>query len=485
MSALLDAGLSLFMEAAASEEQGRVEVQPVVDVRGMLHEKQASFFDCDARVRNVLGGRQGGKTFGVVAWQFAGALEKPDSFNVYLALTSKSARNIVWPEVRAVALAIGLDPSCLHEHTMTVKFPNGATWQAAGTDDVRTIESWRGVKMYRVALDEMGSQPAAFVGYFVREIIWPTLIKHRGQLAQVGTPGKVPRPDDYWYQQTGPARDSTTPLYRWTAWDNPHLGGVEYVDAFVDEYLDANALTRESPAFIREWMAEWCEDAGSLVFPLGPSNVIDALPLKSPLGGVLPESGWRYAIGVDVGWVDATAIVVSASHPLDRREFIVSAENYGSQMLVTDLRDRLRLLQKQYAGAPIVLDSGGMGKYHAGELTKQWQMSIEAAEKVEKASHVRDVRDRILAGRLLLLDGPCCDPLRSEWAVLGWDAKREKPDGVDHVSDAALYAIRRLRHHVATDAQPELPPVQALAKQLRDRRIAQLRPQPGRERWDR
>lgn len=440
---------ALALEASDVSER-HVEAAPILDVRSLLHEKQREFFDCDARVRNVLGGRQGGKTFGVVAWQFDGALSKPDSFNVYLALTSKSARNIVWPEVRAVALAIGLSPECLHEHTMTVKFPNGATWQAAGTDDTRTIESWRGVKIYRVALDEMGSQPNAFVGYFVREIIWPTLIKHRGQLAQVGTPGKVPNSDDYWYQQTGPARETAVPLFRWTAWDNPHLGERAYVDSFVDEYLESHSLTRESPAFIREWMAEWCEDAGALVFPVEVGrNTIEKLPLVSRRGGALAKDLWRYVIGVDIGWVDATAIAVVASHPHDTREFVISVTKQ-SNMLVTELRDQLRALKDQYK-APIVMDAGGMGRYHAGELTNQWGMAIEAAEKTEKASHVRDVRDRLLAGRVLLLDGPCCDPLRIEWSALGWDDKREKPAGIDHASDAVLYALRRLWHYGASE----------------------------------
>jgi hypothetical protein len=48
--------------------------------------------------------------------------------------------------------------------------------------------------------------------------------------------------------------------------------------------------------------------------------------------------------------------------------------------------------------------------------------------------------------------------------VLGWDEKRELPDGVDHASDAVLYSLRRLAHYnrESHEAQDDSP--QAVAK---------------------
>lgn len=463
----LDAGLSLFMEAAASEEQGRVEVQPVVDFRAGLHPRQREVSDIASDERYLVCGRRGGKTWWAASWLLEGAFAKPRSLSVYLALTRDSARRIVWPVIVDIFASMGLPMDLLHEHTMTVgPLPNGAKIFVTGTDDKRTIETWRGPKLWRAVVDECGSQPDEYLGYLIDDILGPALRDQRGQLAACGTPR--PTKAGTWYARTGDNSSYGSPVRNWDIRDNPAF------DAPL-EVLELEAAKRggwDSPSFRREWLGEWVDDIGALVFPvLVGRNTVDDLPTKSVHGGALPEHQWRYAIGVDVGVVDSTAIAVTASHPLDTREYIVGVEKHEG-MLVTQLRDRLRHLQSQYKRAPIVLDTGGMGKYHATELTRQWGMSIEAAEKTQKRSHVRDVRDRLLAGRVALLDGPCCDPLREEWAVLGWDEKRELPEGVDHASDAVLYSLRRLAHYQSQAAVPVDDSPAALAKRFEDEMIA-------------
>jgi pimeloyl-ACP methyl ester carboxylesterase len=460
-SALIDA-----IRAERIEVLGNVPGPDFSAVCGS-HEKQREFVTSDAREINALGGRQGGKTFAVLCRQWQGAFDAPGSLNPYLALSSKSAKLITWPEVLRIASMIGLDSSCLHEHTQTVKFPNGSTWIAAGTDDMRTIESWRGVKTKRPAIDEMGSQPEDLIAYAVQEIFWPTMIRFGGQLTKVGTPRKICA--GYWYDQTGPGRSvaETPPLYHWTAWDNPGLGGPEQVEAFVQEFLRNTGLSRDSPQFRREWLAEWVQDTTSLVFPVDINrNVLEKLPVRSRSGILLDPTRWRFGLGVDVGVVDATAIAVVAAHPDDPRAFIVSTEKHP-RMLVTALRDRLRELRRKYKVSFIVLDAGGMGKYHHEELTKQWLLPIEQARKVEKESHVRDIRDQLQAGRVIILssgaegeDVGANDALMGEWAVLGWDEKGRlpNPSQEDHASDAVLYALRKLANYRESEVAPDIAP---------------------------
>lgn len=449
------------------------------------HAKQLEFVTATDREINALGGRQGGKTFGVICRQWAGAFDAPGSLNPYLALSAKSAKLITWPEVQRIAQIIGLGSEHLHEHTQTVKFPNGSVWLAAGTDDTRTIETWRGVKTKRPAIDEMGSQDEGLIEYAIREIFWPTMIKFGGQLTKVGTPRKVCA--GYWYDQTGPARDiARTPrLFRWTAWDNPGLGSPEAVDQFVEEFLQNTNLTRDSPQFQREWLAQWVNDQGTLVFPVDPDrNVLEQLPTKSRTGVLLEPSSWRFGIGVDVGVVDATAIAVVAAHPHDPRTFVCQTEKFKG-MLATGLRDKLRTLRSKFRPAFIVIDAGGMGKYHHEELTKQWLLPIEPAIKQQKESHVRDVRDQLMAARLIVLsqghDGTlegANDALMGEWAVLGWDDKGLLPDKgqEDHASDAVLYAVRKLHNYREKEEVPGLAYgtpdwYAAEEKRLRDSRI--------------
>src|SRR5688572_14930019 len=84
------------------------EVDEHTSIRDMLHDKQREFLDCSARLRCVLGGRQGGKSFVFAAWLFDGAFERPRTVQTYLGLTQDACRDSVWPEMLTIGEAIGL-----------------------------------------------------------------------------------------------------------------------------------------------------------------------------------------------------------------------------------------------------------------------------------------------------------------------------------------------------------------------------------------
>ncbi|HKY50137.1 MAG TPA: hypothetical protein VJP45_02660 [Candidatus Limnocylindria bacterium] len=462
------------------------EPQPQrLDFRASLFDKQQHAWDCTANLRCLLTSRRAGKSTKLALWLLEGAEQQPNGVCVYIAPTQKHARRILWRILVQTARAAWGDRARVYESTMTVITPAGGTVRLGGCDDKAAIAPHVGEPFVRAAVDECGKFPSELLKELVEEALEPATVDYQGQIVLAGTPGLLRT--GYWHDLTGPARSMTYDVFHWTLFDNPH---IPHARAFVDDLMRRRGWTKETPSYQREYLGQWCEDKGAQVFPLGPQNVIDKLPERSRQGGLLPATLWRYAIGVDIGWTDATAIAVVASHPLDSREFIVGVEKHPA-FLVTQLRDRLRMLLAQYGSStPIVVDSGGMGRYHVGELSLQWQMALEAAQKLEKASHVRDVRDRLLAGRLILLDGPCCDPLREEWAVLGWDEKREKPDGVDHASDAVLYAVRRLWHHNADDKHDQSGSPEAEsereAEAMKARVMNRNRPRvPGRAAWDR
>jgi hypothetical protein len=489
MSALLDAGLSLFMEAAASEEQGRVEVKgtPAEQIseamRAELAPKFQAIWDADNPREYMRMGRRVGKSHYLIRKQAAKAAQgNPESINPFILPTFKSATMAIWPLAKRIVLRHF--PEARTDETMKIiTLPTGARLVYGGCETMADVGRWYSMAFEIAIVDERGNFPDSVLVELDDEALEPALMDYGGVFSGSGNPGRVLR--GRWYDQSKDGvRSDPTPIYVGDARENPYLG--QPAAAYFEAVKKRHGWTDQSPTFRRQYLGDWVEDSEGLVFPLTAANVIDALPLTSRAGGALPASMWRYVIGVDVGVVDATAIAVVAGHPLDNREFVVSAEKH-SNWITGQLAVRLRELRKQYPYAPIVLDTGGMGKLHAEELTRRFQLSIEAAEKREKESAIRTTRDMVISERVVLLDGPCCDVLRDEWSVLGFDEdKRGLEDGMpDDATHAVVYAFRRLRHYSTTEAAPELPPVQALAKQLRDRRIAQLRPQPGRERWDR
>ena len=453
--------VSLLLGGEDVDPTARVEQSAI---RNVLHPKQQAFFDSTARLRCVLGGRQGGKSFVIAAWLFDGALERPGTMQTYLGLTQDACRESVWPEMLTLGEMIGLDPRAFNETTTTVRFPNGSKVRCKGTDDKRAIERRRGAKPYRIAIDEMGSQDEAWVRYFVVDVMWPSLIKNDGQLALGGTPGLVL--SGYWYALTNDQREpGGPPVFKWTAWDNPGLGTPERVESFVVEWLESNKLDREAPSFKREWLAEWCDDAGALVYPFDEDrNGIDALPVVTSKGyPVGPE--WRVSIGVDVGVVDKTAIVATASHPALPDEYVIHAEQHEAPLTEFVVR-RTRAMRERFERDPdvrrriaasivtVVVDSGGMGKVHANEMTAWGAFAFEPAEKKEKASTIRLYRDRMIAGRIKttrksLLDESDMDCVRKQDKTLGWDKRKldHDPDADDDIADARLYSWRRLQHY--------------------------------------
>lgn len=462
---LADACLSLMLESHEAERE-RVEVQPVVDVRKHLHDKQREVFDCDAVAVDILGGRQGGKTFLDVGFLIEGGMAKPGTINPYFGLTGASVGDIMWPEVVTWWKLLGFDPDDLHQHVYTAKLPNGSLIKGRGTDDRKYIESKRGAKYNHIVIDEMGSQPESFIAYFI-ELLKPTMVKARGRMIRSGNPGLVL--SGYWYDRTGPERRVNTPLFHFTAWDNPALGTPDEVDAFVslqleDSYglsiadirrlIDEGSTDGPAITYQREWLALWIADVGSLVYPFdNDRNLVAALPEMTVNMLKIPQDAWRIVLAADIGFVDACAFVTLCSHPMLPDDYITHAEK-SVGMITEDFRARLKqLVAVRKPTRPPRVDMGGMGKAYGMDCIRHG-VPVLPAEKTEKRANVRLFRDRLIAGRIKVVQGEAAD-LLDEWSSLGWDAKRELPakDGEDHASDAALYGWRDL-HNYRDDQEP-------------------------------
>jgi terminase large subunit-like protein len=440
------------------------------DIKDFLFPQQLSVFNLAVRMLVILAGRRGGKTVVAGARLLRGALEHPRSLSLYLALSRESARDIMWPELKAWGERLGIPDACFNDNSMRVTLPNGSRIVVSGTDDTRTIERFRGSKLAGVVIDECGSQPDSLLTALIVDILRPALADLKGYMWLIGTPGLVA--NGYWYSVSGPERTSNVPLFHWNMLNNPHIphaaeemrlvleengwtapaNDCEYLG--IDVRLDENGEPIPATAgFVREWLGRWCVDVGELVYPYSDALcAVDELPKHNASNGFLYPSDWRFGIGVDVGVVDATAISVIAVHPNDSNDYIVSTELH-STMLTNALADRLRELQLQYPGAPIVIDSGGMGKYHATDVQERYAVSLEAADKREKAAHIRIFRDRMLSGRVKVLRGKCNDAIRDEWTRLPWDKKRLLPkEGCDdHAADSVLYIWRKMRHYTSKD----------------------------------
>lgn len=444
-----------------------------------LFDKQVAVWNDTRKVKALRCGRRAGKSVFAAAWLLQGALDKAGTLNLYITLTRRNAKLIIWPSLKWLDARFNLGCT-FNEAELTCTLPNGSTVMLGSCIHRVEIERYRGPTYFRVVVDECGSFPP-YLEPLYKDILRPATIDHDGEILFAGTPPITW--SGFWFDMVGPESSMTIPVYHWTMFDNPHLPHAARLAA---EIREENGWSEDHPTYVREYKGICVEDLSDLVYPFViEKNQAESLP------DVHDSDGWRYVLGVDIGFTDAAAFVLTACHEELKNEYVLRSEKH-TEWLTGQVAQRIRWYTEHFPGCVTVMDTGGMGKVHAEEARKRYGLAVEAAEKKEKRSAVRLTRDRLIASRVKLLAGECNDALRDEWATLRWDDKHELPaDGQeDHASDACIYALRRLRHysHKPVEAKPQPGTPEYYREEIRAMEQAHLRryiQQSDRPEWDR
>lgn len=483
---------------AAREPEHEAEAPPPVELRDQLTDEQREWWDAWERehldAQALLCGRRAGKSTLLAFWLVDGASHGPaGSWCAYVSITAKHAKQAMWRQIKAAAAMCGVQHAVV-EGELTIHFAGGGSLFLAGCDTAVEIDKLRSKAIYRVAVDECGALRESLLRYLDEDVLEPACMDYGGKRAYAGTPGHVPH--GWWYELTRlrkPGEHEPVRVQRWTAEQNPHIrGGAR---AYFAKVLKRRGWHETHPKFVREYLGQWVIDVGELVFPLdrdrpGWNSAAD-LPTHTSEGAWLDPARWRFAIGIDLGYVHASSFVVVAAHPgLAHDVFVCSSEKHVG-WISQQIRDRLRALKVLYPNAAVVADPGGYGKGIVEEIRRLWASYLEDAKKTDKPGQIRLVRDMVLAGQLKVLDrqpsmvvpasndgqyDAANDALCEECGAMGWDPddpSKPNPHAEDHAIDAMLYAIRRLHHYVQEDA-PAPKTTQQLHEEERARKFAEL-----------
>jgi len=302
------------------------------------HLRQLALARDPARHIIAMCSRRAGKSTAVCSWLAAGALERPGTDSMYIAITRGQAGWTVWERIwKPLCKRWGFP--CKHDESEQVTtFENGSRVVFAGTDDVAHIETFLCAKLWRVAVDECQSQSDTVLEPLLTRILPPALSDEGGQLLVAGTIPEVAAGVFWTIWESGGAAWSR---HTWSRFDNPHLHEQR---KRLDEHLAAHpGLTEDDPTIRRDWFGDpvfdpaatayrylprlngyvpeppaWFEDLRAELgqpLTLAPGIVVPPVPIASLMAAVPWQGIDTFAVGIDLGGGDRCALEVMGWGP--------------------------------------------------------------------------------------------------------------------------------------------------------------------------
>lgn len=434
----------------------------VAAIKSELFSRQIEFIEDSAREKGALCTRRAGKT---QMWSRYGpivALQRPGGIVRVWGINRLRAKQLLWDDLKLVCARHKLGAT-FNETELTVRFPNRSEIRLLGADKDKEVQKKRGDKtVLEVVLEAQLFGP--YLKTLVEEVASPCLFDLQGTFCLEGTPGPICT--GYWYEVSGrnDVASKWTSLggkegvgagwsmHRWSVLDNPHLPHAR-------QELASLKLKRrwadDNPTYIREWLARWVNDLGSLFYKFNPDRNAFDLDQVMPVG-----PGWEHVLGWDLGFRDDMALVVWGYHP-DHRELYEAFSWKKPGALAEEVVEQIDELESRgFNFVAKVADTGGGGRMYVEEVMSRYSHVFEAAKKPEKYDHVRLFNDDLLTGFVKLQrDSVYAEEIAQLARDLDWPPPekpeappREDPRCANHCSDAGLYAYRRAMHYLHRDA---------------------------------
>lgn len=427
----------------ARRQKIRRRVDIISEIKKAAFPKQLEYIFDDSRFRSMLCTRRAGKSNANVLDDFKLAAQFPGSRMVYGALTLDSAEDIAWDIYLEFAekFKVNLKPN---KSKRTFEWPNGSRVRFFGLDaSEKQMRKILGQKLLKAGIDECGSITVNMIRV-VYQMIMPALadLRPHSRLSLLGTAENIPN-TFFEAVTTGKEKTVNWSRHAWTAYDNPHM-----VKQWTDEIADlkrANPNVIEASWFKTHYLNEWCTDDELRIIAYDHENIINEKPTNQE---------YHYILGVDLGFNDATSFTVVAFSFDDPNVYFVESFK-DTEMDFTDTANTIKKLQKKYDFLHYIVD--GANKQGVEEIKKRHGIPLEAAEKSDKATYLRLLKDDLVTKRAFILDKQCED-LKEEWDALQWkneEKKDEDPRCQNHCSDSALYAWRKAYHYTYQEPEPE------------------------------
>lgn len=395
------------------------------------HVVQEDFIKHPARFKAMIATRRFGKSYTGGLYLCKEAYENPGVSCIYIALTRESARKIMFKDIlkpinRKLKLSIKFN-----ETTLSATLPNGSVIYCMGVDSSEDEKDKLLGQKYKVAIiDECAS-----FSIDLRELVYgtlkPAMADLGGTIAMLGTPGNLTK--SLFFDVTS-GKEPGWHVVKADTKDNPYM--AEKWAKEIEELKRNQPYITETPMFKQMYLGQWVIDTDSLVYKFSEErNVFEHLPMYA-------RGDWQYMLGVDLGYDDDSAFVVTAWHEHDKSLYVVDVFK-RSKMDITDVATQIKKMQSRYGIHKIVID--GANKQAVEEIQKRHQIPLITADKTGKTDFIEIMNSELIQG-YIKLHTTLARPLIDEWSGLVWkeSAKKreEHPNCPNHLSDACLYIWR-------------------------------------------
>lgn len=422
--------------------------------------EQHAFVTDRSRRKSARCPRRAGKSYACLVLMCRTALLRPGAVIEYICLTRGQAKKNLWRHLKKFdsEFELGLK---FHDTNITATFPNGSVIEFMGGETRQEIEKFRGQSFDLCVVDEGKSFQSEILLELIEDILDPALADRFGVLAMIGTPGNILAGPFFEatssYDPTDPKQRKRAQKprdwrrrdefkannWRWNwsfhNWHTKHNTAMPHIWEGALESKENRGIPDNDPTWMREWMGEWTPSESLMVYAFNSTlNTYD---------GALPEGHeWQYLLGLDLGYNDSTAIVVSAFS--DTCDTMYQVYEFKEPELTFDKIERqVRKVMKKFPELnAMIADTGGLGKTIVESLRERG-LAFEAALKTDKLDHIELVNSDLRAGKIKLLPD---SHLAAEMTLLQWsDAsyRKENKDTDNHLCDAHLYLIRHAYHH--------------------------------------
>jgi phage terminase large subunit len=411
--------------------------------------EQLAFIQDQSRLKAALCDRRAEKSYAACLWLVDGALKRPGTKQLYLALTRQSAKDIAWQDILKVIDQKNQLGCRFNESELRVHFPNGSTIKLMGADsDAKQQNKILGQKFFRIVIDEAASF-SIDLDRFVNKTLMRCLTDLKGELALIGTPGNV---KGFFYditEQTGKAPGYS--VHKWRSINNPYV--AEHIKEEIANLIAQNPKVVEVPWFKQEYLGEWVSDDRLLCYyGLNEDNIIhSASELPNNLDDLI------YILGIDLGYSpDPSALTMVGYDPHgDGRLYVLYSEKRYEQT-VSDVAEWVR--DYTFQGHKPHLMIVDEQKQIVEEMRQRHHLPLEAAVKHGKAENISMLNADLILGKIRIYE-PNCPSLLEEMRSLVWDERllplrKEKAGLPNHCSDSFLYSWRRSTNYNAHKLVP-------------------------------